>query len=229
MLDVSNRMREIRRKAFPSVHSVVVHNGADPIPRDNFTHPRPPEIVDRLVVCCVSIWYSRKGIPKLVEAFSIIAKDFPNAVLRLIGDGPDRPAVTAAIETSPAPAQIQVLGLQSHERAMQEMCWGDLYALIGKDEPFATTFTEAMMAGLPLIWPSDCGHNDVLVDGVHGERVPPLDVSATAAALRKLLSDAELRRTIGQANRDYAMKELTWDANATKMISLFSKASGPNP
>lgn len=221
MVDVSNRMQEIRRSLFPEIKSVVVHNGADPIPDIMFDAPRPADIEGRLVVNCVSIWYDRKGIPKLIEAFARIAGDFPNAVLRLVGDGPDRPAVMAAIKASPAKQQIHVLGSQPHERALQEMCWSDIFALIGREEPYGVAFTEAMMAGLPLIWPSDCGHNDVLSDGVHGIKVPPWDVYATAAALRKMLGEAELRQRIGRDNRTYAIKHLTWDANADKMLEIF--------
>lgn len=222
MVDVSKRMQEIRRRIFPEINSLVVYNGADPVPENMFHTPRPVEIVGRTVISCVSMWYQRKGIPKLVEAFSVIGAEFPAAVLRLVGDGPDRPAVMAAVAASPVRDRIHILGSQPHERAMREMCWSDVYALVGRDEPFATTFTEAMMAGLPLIWPGDCGHNDVLVDGANGVRVPPLDVRATAAALQKLLAVGERRKEIGSANRNLAMATLTWDANAEAMIRIFS-------
>lgn len=225
LVDVSKRMQEIRHRIFPEINSLVVYNGADPIPENMFHAPRPVEIVGRTVISCVSMWYQRKGIPKLVEAFSAIGGEFPAAVLRLVGDGPDRPAVMAAVAASPVRDRIHILGSQPHERAMQEMCWSDMYALVGRDEPFATTFTEAMMAGLPLIWPDDCGHNDVLVDGANGVRVPPLDVQATATALRKLLADGEGRKEIGSANRNLAMATLTWDANAQAMIRIFSGGS----
>lgn len=224
MIDVSNRMRNIRRGVFPDIDSVVVHNGADPVPDEMRSRPRPPELHGRLVVNCVSAWYGRKGIPKLVAAFDIAAAGFPDAVLRLVGDGPDRPAVEAAIAAAAHRGQIQAIGSVPHEQALQEMCWSDIYALIGKDEPFATTFTEAMMAALPLVWPSDCGHNDVLEQGVHGARVPPMDVDAAANALAALLGDPQRRRAIGDANRAYAMQRLTWDANADAVISLFRKA-----
>lgn len=224
VIDVSNRMRDLRRGVFPAVNSEVVHNGADPLPDGVRKVPRPPELGGRIVVTCVSVWYGRKGIPKLVEAFDIAAAKYPDAVLRLVGDGHDRPAVEAAIANARHRGRIQSVGGVPHERALQEMCWADIYALIGRDEPFATTYTEAMMAGLPLIWPSDCGHNDVLEDGVHGFRVPPWDVAAAAAALGKLLGDAELRRRMGQGNREFAVRGLTWDANARRMLAIFEQA-----
>ncbi len=226
MVDVSKRMQEIRRRIFPEINSRVVYNGADPIPENMFHASRPVDIVGRTVISCVSMWYERKGIPKLVEAFSAIGGEFPAAVLRLVGDGPDRPAVMAAVAASPVRDRIHILGSQPHERAMQEMCWSDIYALIGRDEPFATTFTEAMMAGLPLIWPSDCGHNDILADGLNGIMVPPLDVPATSAALRKLLGDGELRERFGERNRMTAERQLTWDANVRAMLALMGASRG---
>lgn len=225
MVDISKRMQGIRHSIFPDVNSVLVHNGADPIPENMLHVPRPPEISGKLVVCCVAGWFACKGMPKLVEAFNAVAGEFPKAVLRLVGDGPDRPAVMTAVAASAAKDRIHILGSQPHERALQEMCWADQFAMIGREEAYGVVFTEAMMAGLPLIWPNDCGHSDVLADGVNGFDVPPWDVSATAAAMRKLLSDAELRHNLGRFNREFAEEKLTWDANATKMLGIFRDAA----
>jgi glycosyltransferase involved in cell wall biosynthesis len=222
MVDVSNRMQHIRRGIFPEVASVVVHNGADPVPDEMFRTPRPAELAGKLIVCTVAGWSPSKGTPKLVEAFGNAAAGLPNVVLRLIGDGPDRPAVMAAIRATACRERISALGAQPHERALQEMCWADVFAMIGRDESYGVVFTEAMMAGLPLIWPSDCGHNDVLVGGVNGVRIPPWDVAATTIALRRLLEDAELRRRTGETNREFAEKNLTWDANAKEMAEIFA-------
>ena len=225
MCDVSKRMTVVRSQVFPDNKSQAVYNGADPLPASLRQQPRPPEIQGKLVVTCVSAWYDRKGIPKLIEAFDQVANAFPNAVLRLVGDGPDRANVQAAVGAAKHGRQIQCVGMQPHGRAMQEMCWADIYALIGRDEPFATTFSEALMAGLPVIWPSDCGHAEILHDGEHGFSVPPWDVPATASALSRLLTDSSLRQRMGQTNRAFAEAELTWDANAAKMLAIFEAAS----
>lgn len=219
--DVSKRMSAIRSSVFRNIASQAVYNGADPLPAAPLGRPRPPEIQGKLVVVCVSAWYGRKGIPKLIEAFDQVANAFPNAVLRLVGDGPDRANVQAAVGAAKHGRQIQCVGMLPHDRAMQEMCWADLYALIGRDEPFATTFSEALMAGLPVIWPSDCGHAELLRDGEHGFSVPPWDVAATASAMSKLLADTALRKSMGTTNQAFAEAELTWDANAAKMLAIF--------
>ncbi|MGC8541420.1 MAG: glycosyltransferase [Phycisphaerae bacterium] len=224
MCDVSKRMTAVRSRVFPGNKSQAVYNGADPLPASLRQQPRPPEIQGKLVVVCVSAWYDRKGIPKLIEAFDQVANAFPNAVLRLVGDGPDRANVQAAIGAAQRRQQIHCVGMQPHGRAMQEMCWADLYALTGRDEPFATTFSEALMAGLPVIWPSESGHAEILRDGEHGFSVPPWDVQATATAMSRLLADSTLRQTMGQTNRAFAEAELTWDANAAKMFAIFETA-----
>ena len=221
MVDVAQPMQKIRRSIFHDVESVVIHNGADTIPDEMRRVPRPVDIRGRLVISCVASWVPLKGISKLVEAFGLVAGEFSNAVLRLVGDGPERPRVMAAVRASRGRQMIHALGSLPHQRALQEMCWSDIFAMISKGEAFGGVFTEAMMAGLPLIWPLDCGHNDVLVDGVNGIRVPPWDVPSTAAALRKLLGDADLRRKTGLINRELAEKSLTWDATAQNMLAIF--------
>jgi glycosyltransferase involved in cell wall biosynthesis len=235
MVDVAQPMQRVRSSIFPEIRSVVIHNGADSITEEMRRVPRPLDIRDRLVVSCVASWVPLKGVSQLVLAFGMVAEKFPNAILRLVGDGPERPRIMAAVRASPARQMIHALGSLPHQRALQEMCWSDIFAMISKGEAFGGVFTEAMMAGLPLIWPLDCGHDEVLADGLNGIRVPPWDSPSTAAALRKLLGDADLRHKIGIVNRELAEKSLTWDATAQNMLALFrdmlteSKAVvGPN-
>jgi glycosyltransferase involved in cell wall biosynthesis len=63
---------------------------------------------------------------------------------------------------------------------------------------------EAMAAGLPLVATDIPGCREAVVDGVTGFLVPPRDPSALAAALAKLIADADLRARFGAAGRTRA-------------------------
>ena len=50
-----------------------------------------------------------------------------------------------------------------------------------------------------------------MADGVTGFLVPPRDPDALAEALQKFIADPELRRRMGEASREKALKEFTLD------------------
>lgn len=224
MVAVASRMERAVRRLFPDARTVTVPNGTDPLPEDLWATDRPAEIVGRKVVFGLGAFYQRKGFPLLVRAFGRIADRHPDAVLRIAGDGIERPLVEAAVRESGLAERVQLLGALPHRRAMQEMVWSDLFALVGWDEPFATVFLEAASAGKPMVWAADGGINDVLRDGEHGIAVPPRDPNTAALAIDRLLSSPADRARMGAAARHLFDARLTWDANARTMIKLFESA-----
>jgi len=220
---VANRMRASMNRIFPGVPAVTVHNGAEPVPREMASVPRPPSFAGRIVVLCVTFMYKRKNVPLLIEAFDSIADRHPEAMLAVGGDGDDMPAVRAALEKARHGSQIVLLGALKHREVMQYMAWCDVFALIGGDEPFATVFSEAMSAGKPIVFASDGGITDVAKDGIHGLSVVPGDARTAVAALDRLLGDAELRAQLGRAAYELA-SELTWAQNARNVSDLFQAA-----
>ena len=220
---VANRMRDSMTANFPDVPSRTIHNGTDPIPRHMHDVPRPPELQGRIVVVFVGFLYARKRVPQLIDAFDRIAGDTPNATLVVIGDGEDRARVQERARSSRHRDQIQVLPGKSHGEVLQYMVWSDIVASVGVNEPFATVFSEAMMAGKPIIYSNDGGITDVVRSGVHGIGVPPDDVDAIATALRDLLKNAALRAQMGTEALKLASRQLTWSANAGQVAGLFAQ------
>jgi glycosyltransferase involved in cell wall biosynthesis len=223
---VAPTMREEIEGLFPSTRVVVAYNGAD-LPEESLSsNPRPAETRDRVVVFSAAHLYFRKGMPLLVEAFSRIADRHPDAVLRIAGDGEDRPALEAAVEASAAADRIALLGRMPHHRVLQELAWADVFALIGWDEPLAVAFLEAMAAGTPVLACNDGGLAHVVTSGDEALLVPPHDVEAAAAALDRLLDDERLRARIGLAAEALAENSYTWDANAQTLLVAFRDAVG---
>ena len=220
---VADRMRASMNRIFPGVPAVTVHNGAEPVPREMASVPRPPSFAGRVGVLCVTFMYKRKNVPLLIEAFDSIADRHPEALLAIGGDGDDMPAVRAAIDKARHGTQIQLLGALKHREVMQYMAWCDAFALIGGDEPFATVFSEAMSAGKPIVFASDGGITDVAKDGVHGLTVEPGDLRSAVAALDRLMGDADLRARLGRGASELAA-QLTWEQNARNVAELFKAA-----
>jgi len=223
MLAVSNRMAEDLRSLFPSTRVVTLHNGVEPIKADLFQRKRPHELRDKQVILTCALFAERKGISLLVEAFSLIAPKYPDAVLRIIGSGPEEERINQTIQTLSLTHQVQMLGKKPHAEVLQEMVWADCFALVGWDEPFATVYLEAMAAGKPVICCGDGGINDVLQNNVHGYAVPPKDLHATARALEKILSNDAQRIEMGRNAEQLVHQTLSWDVKAAELIKFFEE------
>ncbi|HEY1629219.1 MAG TPA: glycosyltransferase, partial [Tepidisphaeraceae bacterium] len=193
VVPVAMRMKRHLQQLFPGVLPIVIPNGAEPLPAEYTANPRPPELRDKTIVLCVAVFYDRKDIPLLIRTFDRVAEKHPTAILRIVGDGPERPAVEKVLSETTHRDRIELLGAQPHERVLQEMAWADFFALIGWDEPCATVYLESLSAGLPILCCNDGGINDVLMNETHGLTIPPHDETAAVAAMDRLLSDPQLR------------------------------------
>lgn len=222
---VAERMERDIRRLFPRARPRTVHNGTPPIPEAILNAPRPPALRDKVVITSICIFAARKGLPVLVRGFAKVAGKHPDAVLRLVGDGADRPHVEAAIRETGMESRVEILGLMDHAEAMRQLAWSDIFASIGWDEPFATVLLEAAAAGKPSLWGADGGINDVLRTGEHGLAVRTRDVEAAAEALDRLLSSRDERERMGRAARALHASSLTWDANVRTMREIFAAAA----
>ena len=222
---VSTPMLRSVERLFPGTPAAVIPNGADPLPAEVFAAPRPPEIQGKTVVFSAGGFYPIKGFPDLVRAFAKVAPRYPDAVLRIVGDGSYRPQVEEAIRETGLAERVQLLGSQLHARTLQEMAWADIFALLSWNESFGVVFLEAAAAGMPVIWTDDVGAADGLRDGVDGRMVKPRDIDGAAAALDALLGDPDARRRMGESAQKNFLDHLTWDACARKTISLLRSAA----
>lgn len=223
MIAVSRRMETILQHLFPNVRTRVVHNGTGvAVPPGN-----PPENSDGArptTVFSCGAFHEQKNFPVLIEAFGRIAHQYPDAVLRIAGDGRDRPRIENAIKAFDVADRVTLLGFLPHSGVLAEMASADIFAMLGGNESFGVVFAEAMAAGRPVICAADCGITDVMQNGVHGLAVPPGDAVAAAEALDNLLGKQIVRERMGAAARELYKGRLTWNHNAQEMHTIFKDA-----
>ncbi|WP_421659455.1 glycosyltransferase family 4 protein [Leptothermofonsia sp. ETS-13] len=224
MLAVASRMQHDIQQLFPQAQVLTHYNGVEPIPKSLFDNRRPLELRKKKIILVCALFAERKGIPLLIEAFHQIALAHPDAVLRIIGSGPDEEKIKDTVNRLALNQRVQLVGKKPHSEVLQEMVWADCFALVGWNEPFATVYLEAMAAGLPIVCCNDGGINDVISDRVHGFAVPPKNVAATAAALDRMLSDDAKRIEMGIQAQRLIHQKLTWDARAKELLGLFEMA-----
>jgi glycosyltransferase involved in cell wall biosynthesis len=124
----------------------------------------------------------RKGAPYLFEAFELIRKEVPDAVLRVKRHFRNdvkpllRKYAHLPIEWS------ENVSLPEHVRRYQE---SDVLLFPSIEDGFALVVAEALACGLPVVTTTNTGASDLIRPGVNGEVVPIRDSAALAEATLK--------------------------------------------
>jgi glycosyltransferase involved in cell wall biosynthesis len=193
VIAVSSSVRtSIRKQGVPDSKIRVVLNGtlkSERLPRRDTAQPVS---LQRPSITTVAGMNMRKGIEELIAAFNLVAPDYPNAHLYLVGDGPDRKTFEQQAAQSPHRDRIHFEGFQSDPRAY--MLASDIFVLASRRESFGLVLTEAREAGCAIIATDVDGIPEALEGGHAGILVRPRDPAGLAAALSLLLGDEELRR-----------------------------------
>jgi len=95
-------------------------------------------------------------------------------------------------------------------------------------EGLSIALMEQMMAGLAIV-ATDVGDTSCAIQNeVNGLLIPPRDDAALAAALRRLITDPELRRRLGEAARETAIRQFSLDAMADRALAEYIRIIGPD-
>ncbi|GAA2357957.1 glycosyltransferase family 4 protein [Streptomyces violaceusniger] len=202
----------------------VVHIGAD----TGLFSPDPavPETPGRIVTTS-SADVPLKGLVYLVEALAKVRTENPEAHLVVVGKRPQEGPVATTMARHGLEGAVEfVKGISDAElvdlvRGAQIACVPSLY------EGFSLPAAEAMATGTPLV--ATTGGAIPEVAGVDGETclaVPPGDADALAAALTRLLGDADLRRRLGAAGRERVLRRFTWEQAARGTVEQYRRAIG---
>jgi N-acetyl-alpha-D-glucosaminyl L-malate synthase BshA len=146
----------------------------------------------------VSNFRPLKRVDRVVEAFARVAADRPGFLL-LIGDGPERTRVEAAVRREGLVDRVRLLGGQDHFEDVLREC--AVFLLTSEAESFGLAALEALASGVPVVAFRVGGVPEVVRDGQTGILVPPGDVNAMAAALAGLLDDPDRRDRFARAAR----------------------------
>ena len=165
----------------------------------------------------------RKGFDRLIDAFAMVAGDFPEYRLKIAGSGPDEDALKVRATASSGGERIDFLGGVDDARltALYRSC--TLFAMPnrtladGDTEGFGLIFLEANACGKPVIGGRAGGATDAIVDEKTGLLVDGGDTDAIAAALRRLLDDEELRNRLAAGGLAHARNH-GWARSAERFI-----------
>ncbi|MEV4703391.1 glycosyltransferase [Actinoplanes sp. NPDC049316] len=200
----------------------VVHNGVD------LDHFAPAGDVaraaarDRLglpgaapLAVCVGRLTRQKGQDVLLAAWPLIRRSCPGARLALVGNGDQATALRAL-------ATPGVMFAGEVDDVRDWLAAADVVVLPSRWEGLSLTVLEALATGRSVVVSDVPGLGDVVAPGA-GDRVPPEDAPALAAAVARRLSSGALAREEGEAAARHAAAfdaRLTFERLAARTAAL---------
>ena len=127
-----------------------------------------------------------------------------DAVLCMVGDGPDRDSVEQRAHDLDIVRHCLFVGYQ--DEVAPYYAAFDALILPSANEGTPVSAIEALAGGRPVVATRVGGVPDVVRDGVDGFLVEPGDVDAMADRLAELAGDSELRARMGAAGRERVLE-----------------------
>lgn len=175
------------------------------------------------VLFCGS-WDAVKGAPYLARAMALLAAAGDAPRLTILGPGLPEEAVLASFDAAARPL-VRVVPRAPEDEVMRHYRAYDVLVACSTYEGFGMVVVEAMSQRLPVVaTPVGCAPM-LIRDGDNGVIVPPRDPAALAAALRRVMADAESRRAMGERAAE-TVRPLTWRATAERTLEVYRHAGG---
>jgi glycosyltransferase involved in cell wall biosynthesis len=143
-----------------------------------------------------------KGFDVLLVAFAEIAEEYPDVILDLAGDGPERSNLQRMATSLGLADRVRFRGWVG-ANAMPGFFGGASVAVLPSrvNEGLGMVLVEAGLAGCALIGSDVGGIRDIIRPDVTGILAPPNDPGSLADALRTLLQEPKRASRLGAAAR----------------------------
>lgn len=165
----------------------------------------------------------QRDFVSLVQAFGIIAPEYPALRLKIIGHIYYDAAVRLAHDLG-LKDRVVFTGELPHEAVLNEFKNSDAYfvSLTAKYVGLGTATIESMLMGVPVIAnvPANLLGTTVVEDMKHLVLLNGLAPESTAAKMRTLLESRALREKIGNGGRSFIAKYMNWEKVSRDMEIL---------
>jgi glycosyltransferase involved in cell wall biosynthesis len=184
------------------------------------TH-EPRRSDETLTLLTVGAIVPRKGYDVLVEALARL-KDHPWRLV-IVGDNTRSPETAAGLDEDIAryglSDRIEIAGPVSEKRLAELYAAADLFVLPSRFEGYGMAYTEAVARGVPVVGTNAGAIPDTVPPGA-GILVPPDDVEALAATLRRLIDNEPEREQLAAGARAASTSFPTWRESAVLFASV---------
>lgn len=206
----------------------TIYNGVDAGRSDAISQQAPSAklrstlgLAGRQVIGIVGRLRAEKGHALLLNALALVLKAVPDAVLVVVGDGPDRDSLIEQSCSLGIAPQIVWAGERRPNEVLAFYGIMDVVAVPSQFEGFGLSAAEAMAAGRPVVGTSVGGLSELIEDGVTGYLISPDDSAAFATALIKVLRDPQGAAIMGQQGRKRVSEQFSSERFTESFVEAY--------
>lgn len=164
---------------------------------------------------------AQKGFDMLIEIWEKVATRYPDWILDIYGDGPDKAKLEKAINKYSLHEKVCIHAPTSNIQSAYIS--SSIFALPSRYEGFPMVMLEAQAYGLPIVaFDCPCGPSDILKDEENGYLIKTGEYNVYANRLMQLMDNYELRKTLGERAYKDSLKYKQEDI-MMKWQTLFSQ------
>jgi phosphatidylinositol alpha-1,6-mannosyltransferase len=214
----------------PGTSVRLMHPGADTgrfVPA-----PTSPDVRARLgwgsrpIILTVGRLQKRKGHDQMIAAIQLIRRSVPDVLYAIVGDGEERPHLESLIREGGLSEHVQVLGEVGDAELIECYQQCDLFVLanrtVGKDiEGFGMVLVEAQACAKPVVAGASGGTAETMLIPETGHVVCCDGPNELAKLVADLLGDPDRLKRMGQAGREWVVKQFDWSSLGKRAAALF--------
>jgi colanic acid/amylovoran biosynthesis glycosyltransferase len=150
----------------------------------------------------------KKGAPTSLRAFALFRREFPNARLTIVGEGPELEKLQELARELDVEGTIQFLAFVSQDRLRELFYTSHIFlhpsqtGADGNQEGVPNSMLEAMASGLPVFATRHGGIPEAIENGRTGFLVPERDYESLAHQLIEAVQDPARLFAIGRAGSE---------------------------
>jgi len=188
------------------------------------------KLEDRRVIVSVGRLVHRKGQDKLIEAMPEVLKQYPDALLLLVGEGPIKSMLEKLIRHHSLESKVIFTGRVQLNDLPRYIQLGEIFAMPARDrffglevEGLGIVYLEASACGVPVIVGKSGGAPDAVIENKTGLIVDGSKPSEIATAICQLLGNPGLAEEMGRNGRNWVVENWRWEIWSNKFNALINR------
>lgn len=142
---------------------------------------------EQKIILCVGELLPNKNQQMAIRAMKEIVKKYPDAILLLAGNGPEKENLESLIHSLGLQKNVKMLGYVTNLQEYQRIA--DVSVSCSKREGLGLNIVEAMLSGTPVVVTANRGHRELTQSGKIGCMVKVNDTDAMIAGILSTLDD----------------------------------------